>query len=167
MSLAIRRAVRQDAGVVLGLIEGLAEYEHLDPPDEAARERLVEHGWGDQPKFEVWLAELDGEAVGYAFIFETYSSFLARPTLYIEDIFVSPSARGQGAGKALFRHVLGLARERECGRMEWVCLDWNRPAQSFYGRLGARHMTEWYSYRLDPAGAVQGIDAIAGDLESC
>lgn len=167
MSLAIRRASREDAPGVLRLIEALAEYEHLDPPDEAARLRLVEHGWGDRPKFEIWLADQGGDVVGYAFIFETYSSFLCRPTLYIEDIFVAPAARGQGVGKALFQHVLRLSRERECGRMEWVCLDWNRPAQEFYGRLGARHMTEWYSYRLIPGEYVPGIDPLSGDLETC
>jgi len=94
------------------------------------------------------MACADGLPVGYAIVFETYSTFLARPTLYLEDLFVLPAFRGQGAGRALFETMADLAVERGCGRMEWVCLDWNRNAQAFYERVGARHMTEWYPYRL-------------------
>jgi GNAT superfamily N-acetyltransferase len=146
----IRRAERQDADSLLELITALAHYEQLDPPNEGARARLIEDGWGERPKYEAWLAEVDGHAVGYAILFETYSTFLARPTLYLEDIFLLPEYRGRGIGDALFRRISRLVRERGCGRMEWVCLDWNRAGLRFYEKIGARHMTEWLTFRLLP-----------------
>lgn len=146
--LVIRRAERADAETVLMLIRALAEFEQLDPPDDEAAGRFVEHGWGAQPKFEAWLGEIEGEAVAYMVLFETYSTFLGRPTLYVEDIFVLPQYRKRGVGRALFEHAMKLARERGCGRMEWCCLDWNTPAQRFYESLGARRLNEWYYYRL-------------------
>ena len=151
----IRRAERQDAALLLELITALANYEKLDPPDEGARQRLIEDAWGDRPRYEAWLAEVDGRAVGYAILFETYSTFLARPTLYLEDLFLLPEFRGQGIGDALFRRVSQLVLERGCGRMEWVCLDWNRAGLRFYDKIGASHMGEWLTFRLLP-------DQIAG-----
>ena len=150
MELHVRRAEREDADDLIALITELAHYEKLDPPDEEARRRLLEHGWGDAPRFEAWIAILDGLAVGYAVLFETYSSFLARPTLYLEDIFVLPDHRTRGVGYRLFREVARQAVERGCGRMEWVCLDWNRAGLSFYERIGARHLSEWMTFRLLP-----------------
>jgi GNAT superfamily N-acetyltransferase len=149
--LTIRRAGRDDADALLALITALAEFEHLPPPDDAARARLVEHGFGERPKFEAYLAEWEGGGgpVGYAFVFETYSTFLARPTLYLEDLFVLPEHRRRGVGKALLRFCTGLARARGCGRMEWTCLDWNVSAQRVYEGMGARRMSQWYLYRLD------------------
>lgn len=146
--LRVRRAAAEDFETLFELITALAVYEKLEPPDEEARLRLLRDGFGEAPRYEAWLVEVDGEVAGYAIAFETYSTFLARPTLYIEDIFVRPEFRGLGAGYALFRHLAVQADERGCGRMEWVCLDWNRPAQAFYERVGARHLTEWLTYRL-------------------
>ncbi|MEO7718956.1 MAG: GNAT family N-acetyltransferase [Capsulimonas sp.] len=147
----IRRAERADADSLLCLIAALADFENLAPPDDAARARLIEHGFGDRPKFEAYLAEVEDAPgpVGYAFIFETYSTFLAKPTLYLEDLFVLPDYRKRGVGKALLSHCIALAHERGCGRMEWTCLDWNVNAQKVYEEsVGAKRMSEWYLYRL-------------------
>jgi GNAT superfamily N-acetyltransferase len=148
--VSIRRAQRADAPALLRLIVALAEFEKLPPPDTAAQERLIEHGFGERPKFEAWLAFGEGAEtpVGYSIFFETYSTFLANPTLYLEDIFVLPNYRDRGIGSALLQHAIQIAHERGCGRMEWTCLDWNNKAQAVYERLGARHLSEWYLYRL-------------------
>jgi GNAT superfamily N-acetyltransferase len=148
--IRVRRAEHADAPALLRLIVALAEFEKLPPPDAAAQKRLLEDGFGARPRFEVWLGfdASQTEPVGYAFIFETYSSFLARPTLYLEDLFVLPAFRGRGIGLALLRHCIGLAHERRCGRMEWTCLDWNTKAQTFYEEIGACRLSEWLLYRL-------------------
>src|SRR5206468_7519027 len=121
------------------LVIALAEFEKLPPPDAEAQARLVEDGFGARPRFEAWLAFGNGEAepVGYALVFETYSSFLARPTLYLEDVFVLPAWRARGIGQALLRQCIQTAHERGCGRLEWACLDWNTKARKFYERIGA------------------------------
>jgi GNAT superfamily N-acetyltransferase len=144
----VRKATPADAPTLLRLIEALAAYERLEPPDEAARERLCSDMSSQPPRFDAYLVEVDGEAVGYAIVFETYSSFLALPTLYLEDIFVLPQHRGRRAGYELFRAMVREAYERGCGRMEWAVLDWNRPAIDFYERLGAQRLREWLPYRL-------------------
>jgi GNAT superfamily N-acetyltransferase len=146
--VTLRRAERADAPALLTLVDALADYERLDRPDSAARERLVADGFGSHPRFEVLLAFLDGAPVGYALFFETYSSFLARPTLYLEDLFVIPAARGRGAGHVLFRAVAQEALRRECGRMEWAVLTWNELAIGFYQRLGAAALEQWQTFRL-------------------
>ncbi len=146
--LLIRRAERDDAETVFRLIRALAEFERLDPPEESACVRLLEDIWGAQPKVEAWLAILDGRAAAYATSFDMYSTFLARPTLYVEDIFVLPEYRRQGIGEAFFRHLAGQAVSRGCGRMEWACLDWNEAALQFYAKLGARRLDEWVGFRL-------------------
>lgn len=148
----IRTAGPEDFEVLLRLIDALADYEKLERPDAAARERLRRDGTGEAPLFQAYLAELDGEPVAYAITYRTYSSFLARPTLFLEDLFVLPDARGHGVGSALFRFVAGMALDEGCGRMEWVVLDWNRVAIDFYERMGARRLTEWYTYRLTREG---------------
>ena len=131
------------------LIHALADYEHLERPDTAAAERLRADAFGSRPRFEAALAVDDaGRAVGYAIWFETYSSFLAKPTLYLEDIFVLEQARGAGAGGMLFEHVRRLGAERGCGRMDWQVLDWNTPAREFYRRRNAQLMKEWLLYRI-------------------
>ena len=150
-SFSLRRATKEDVPGLLRLIRGLAEFENLPPPDDAAEARLVEHGFGERPKFETWLAFVPAQAepVGYALFFETYSTFLARPSLYLEDIFVLPEFRGRGIGSALLRQCVALAHERGCGRVEWTCLDWNTGAQRVYEtRVGAKRMPEWWIYRL-------------------
>ncbi len=144
----VRRAGPEDAETLIDLICALADFEELPRPDEAARTRLIEHGFGPQPKFEVFLAEVGGQAVGYTISFETYSTFLARPTFFLEDLFVLPDYRKVGAGLALFKNCVAEARRRECGRMEWMVLDWNENAIRFYERLGAKRLAEWLPYRL-------------------
>jgi GNAT superfamily N-acetyltransferase len=159
--LSLRPATAVDAEVFLSLVDALADYEKLDRPSPAARERLVRDGFGSAPRFQAYLAEWNGRAVAYAITFETYSSFLALPTLYLEDIFVLPEARRHGVGRALFRMLAQEAARRGCGRMEWAVLDWNRLAIDFYEKLGARRMEEWYTYRLT-AEQLQEI-AVASD----
>lgn len=147
----LRRAARSDAGDLVRLIIALAEFEKLDPPDAQAQARLFEDAFGSRPRFEAWLAFADGhrEPVAYAIFLETYSSFLALPTLYIEDIFVLPDFRKQGIGGAMLRKIIELAHERGCGRVEWTALDWNTNAQRVYEeKLGAKRMGEWFLYRM-------------------
>jgi GNAT superfamily N-acetyltransferase len=158
-SIYLRRATRADAPALLELVIALAEFEKLAPPDASAQQRLIEDGFGERPRFEAWLAfwEDGPKPVGYAIFFETYSSFLARPTLYLEDLFVAPAFRQRGIGLALLRRCLEIAHERGCGRMEWTCLDWNTKAQTFYESLGARRLTEWNLYRLTRQGIEQAV----------
>ena len=165
-NLIIRRATAQDVPTLIRLITALAEYESLAPPDELAAERLTRDGFGDGPKFEAWLAEWDCQPVGYAFLFNAYSTFLAAPTLYLEDLFVMPEYRGRGIGKAMLTHCISLAYDRGCGRMEWTCLDWNTSAQRVYENLGARRMTEWYLYRLDRQALEDHVAKSASDTNT-
>lgn len=146
--ISIRAASLEDVETLFDLIDALADYEKLPRPDGQARERLRRDGFRENPLFRAYLGELDGEPVAYAITYRTYSSFLALPTLYLEDLFVLPDARGHGVGGALFRHLVGEAVDEGCGRMEWVVLDWNRVAIDFYERLGGRRLTDWYTYRL-------------------
>ena len=145
----IRPARENDAQAILGLVLGLAEFEKLPPPDEAAQKRLIADAFGPRQRVEIFLAEVEGRVVGYAFVFETYSTFLAQPTLYLEDLFVLPEYRGRKVGYAFMDYLAREALRRDCGRMEWVVLDWNRHAIDFYERLGAKHLDDWLIYRLD------------------
>lgn len=147
--VSVRAATAKDIDVFLQLVDGLADYEELPRPNAEGRARLVRDGFTSaRPRFEAFLGELDGRPVGYAIIFETYSSFLALPTLYLEDIFVLPEARKQKVGYALFMHCVREAVRRGCGRMEWTVLDWNQIAHDFYAKLGAKRLTGWEPYRL-------------------
>jgi GNAT superfamily N-acetyltransferase len=146
--ILIRKAASSDISSLLGLIHGLALYEKLPPPDAAAEQRLTKDLFGPRPRIEAYLAFYDSKAVAYAIVFETYSSFLALPTLYLEDIFVLPEHRKKRVGSALFKTLVGEAARRGCGRMEWAVLDWNQLAIDFYERIGATHMQEWHLYRL-------------------
>ena len=131
------------------LLRALADYERLDPPDAAAVERLRRDALGLPPRFEAALAlNSKGKAVGYATWFHTYSTFLARPTMYLEDLFVRDDSRESGAGSALFEHVRTLGARRGCGRMEWQVLDWNTLAREFYHRRQATWMKDWLTYRI-------------------
>lgn len=151
--ITVRKAERTDGQTLLLLIDALADYEKLERPDAPARTRLLADGFEHTPpRFEAFLAERDGAPVGYAIAFETYSSFLAHPTLFIEDLFVLPDARSGGAGSALFARLAREALGRDCGRMEWVVLDWNTLAQGFYQKRGARHLADWQPYRLTRDG---------------
>lgn len=145
----IRPATAQDGPTIERLVIALADFEKLPPPDKAARERLLADAFGPKPRFEIFLAELDGQIAGYAFVFETYSTFLALPTLYLEDLFVLPEFRSRKVGYALFRHCAEEALKRGCGRLDWTVLDWNTHAIDFYKRLGAQHLADWHLYRLE------------------
>ena len=145
----VRPATPADSGVIIQLIVALAEFERLPPPDEAAQGRLLADAFGAHRRFEVFLAELEGQVVGYAFVFETYSTFLARPSLYLEDLFVLPAFRSRRAGYALMKYCAQQAWKRGCARLDWVVLEWNTHAIDFYERFGAKHMDDWLLYRLD------------------
>jgi len=147
-SLFIRRALPADGKALLHLIEKLAEYERLTPPDEGARARLIRDMFSTPPRIEAYLALLEAVPVGYALVFETYSSFVALPTLYLEDIFILPEHRRGGIGMEFFRTLVAEAHRRGCGRMEWTVLDWNQLAINFYQKIGAREMREWKTFRL-------------------
>ena len=157
--VTVRPATEADAQTILQLVVALADFEKLPPPDEAARARLIEDAFGPHPRFEIFLAEMEGRVVGYAFVFETYSTFLALPTLYLEDLFVLPEYRGRRAGYALFKHCAQEAHRRGCGRFEWMVLDWNTHAINFYERLGATRMSDWLLYRLDREGLERLLQA--------
>jgi GNAT superfamily N-acetyltransferase len=147
--ITVRTARRADAETLFTLIDALADYEKLDRPTQAARAHLLADGFErTPPRFEALIAEHDGIPVGYSILFETYSSFLAQPSLYIEDLFVLPDQRRHGAGDALFRYLCAESLRRGCGRLEWVCLDWNALAIGFYEKRGGVHLDDWRSYRL-------------------
>jgi GNAT superfamily N-acetyltransferase len=158
-NVVIRPATESDGPAWLDLVDALADYEKLDRPTPDARERLLRDAFGPAPRIQVYMAELDGDAAAYAITFESYSSFLALPTLFLEDLFVLPEARKHGIGRGMFRFLASEAVRRGCGRMEWVVLDWNQLAIDFYDRLGARHMKDWYLYRL----TADQLREIAGD----
>ena len=151
MTISIRPAVRDDLDVVIGFIRALAGYERLADAVVLERDVLDAHLFGARPMAEVLMAELDGAAVGFALFFHNFSTFAGKPGIYLEDLFVDPSARGSGAGKALLRALARLAVERGCARMEWSVLDWNEPAIRFYESLGATAMDGWTVNRLDGA----------------
>ena len=146
--VAFRPATRADAPLILSLIRELAEYEQLAHEVVATQEGLENTLFGTTSYAEVILAEENGEPCGFCLFFHNYSTFLAKPGLYIEDIFVRPQFRGRGIGKALFDEVAAVASARGCGRIEWWVLDWNKPAIDFYESMGAKPMSEWTVYRL-------------------
>lgn len=148
MSIIIRKAGRADVPLILDLIRALAEYEKLSHECQATEAALAEHLFGARPYAEALIAEADGQAAGFALYFHNYSTFLARPGIYLEDLFVRPEQRGKGLGKALLVRLAQLAVERGCGRLEWAVLDWNEPAIRFYKSLGARSMNEWIVNRV-------------------
>jgi len=150
-ALVIRRGTERDVPTILKLIRGLAEYERLAHEMEATAARVRAHGFGRRRYFETIICRRGGTPVGFALYFFTYSTFLARPTLYLEDLFVLPEERGTGAGKALLRALARIAVRRGCGRLEWAVLDWNRPAIGFYKRLGAKLRRQWILTRLTGA----------------
>lgn len=157
-NLTIRKALKADADLVLRFIQALAEYEKLTGPDAAGEERIRRHGWGEEPRFDVLLAFAGELPVGFALYFYQFSTFQARPTLYLEDLFVYPQHRGSGYGKALLVELAREAVAQDCGRMDWMVLDWNQPSIDFYKRLGAVVMTEWQLCRLGQ-GAIATLAA--------
>jgi GNAT superfamily N-acetyltransferase len=147
--LTIRPGRAQDVALLLGLFRELAEYEHLEHELTATEEQLAEALFGARPAAEALIAERDGQALGYALYFPTFSSFLASTGVWLEDLFVRPSARGAGVGKGLLTAVAARTRERGGQRLEWAALDWNELALGFYRRTGAETMNEWITHRLD------------------
>jgi GNAT superfamily N-acetyltransferase len=160
--MAIRPAVEADVPLILRFIRDLADYERLLHEVVATEARLRETLFGARPAAEVMIAEADGEPLGFALFFHNYSTFLAQPGLYLEDLYVRPEARGRGVGRALLAHLARLARERGCGRLEWWVLDWNESALRFYRSLGARPMDEWTVQRLTGADLDRLADEAAG-----
>ena len=130
------------------LLKELAEYERLSHAVEATAESLHDALFGRHPAAEALIADVDGQTVGYALYFTTFSTFVGRPGMYLEDLYVQPHARGRGIGRQLLAQLAKLAVERCYGRLEWAVLDWNQPSIEFYKRLGARAMSEWTVYRL-------------------
>ena len=147
-SLRIEKATVNDVPLILQFIRELAEYERLLDRVTASEELLSETLFGPRPAAEVLLAYESNEPAGFAIYFFNYSTFMGRPGLYLEDLFVRPPVRGRGFGRALLAHLAQIAIERNCGRMEWAVLDWNEPAIGFYKRLGAVLMDDWTVFRL-------------------
>jgi GNAT superfamily N-acetyltransferase len=148
----IRPATVSDVPVILQLIRELAEYERAPNDVTATEEQLVDVLFGKKPSAEVRLAFAAEEPVGFAVFFHNFSTWLGRPGLYLEDLFVRPAERGKSYGRALLVDLAKIARERGCGRMEWAVLDWNDPAIQFYRKLGAKPMDEWTVFRLTRDG---------------
>ena len=146
--LSIVPATRSDIPLILALIRELAEYERLAHEAVATEEILTETLFGDRPYAEVIIARYDNQPVGYALYFHSFSTFLGRPGLYLEDLFVRPPFRGKGIGKALLATLAQIAVDRQCGRLEWSVLDWNEPAIGFYKSLGAKPMDAWTVFRM-------------------
>lgn len=145
--VVIRKARRSDSGAFLGLVAALARFERLNPPDPQAERRLLEDVFTKR-RLGLFIAAVGKKQVGYALYYYGYSSFLARPTLYLEDVFVLEEHRGRGIGALLFKRCAAEAVSKGCGRMEWAVLTWNRNAIEFYERIGARRLEEWQTYRL-------------------
>ncbi|HET7810369.1 MAG TPA: GNAT family N-acetyltransferase [Steroidobacteraceae bacterium] len=149
--LNIRPAARADAPVIADLVRELADYEKLLPEAKATAEDFRRELEAPNPVIHVLIAEWNGEPAGFALYFFNFSTFVGRPGLYLEDLFVRPAQRSHGIGRALLSALARVAQQRGCGRMEWAVLDWNEPALRFYKSLGARQMNEWIIHRLTPA----------------
>jgi GNAT superfamily N-acetyltransferase len=146
--ILVRKGRRADVEQFVSLVLALAEFEHLDPPSKEGRMRLVDDIFR-RKRVNLLVASDGKRLVGYALYYYTYSSFIAKPTLYLEDLFVLKEYRKRGVGFSLFRKCVGIAVAEGCGRMEWAVLTWNAKALRFYEKLGARRMSDWYVYRLD------------------
>ena len=146
--IRIKRVTPSNFSELEQLITSLAQYEHLDPPDAEARRRLFADAFSDPPRYEAWLAKADGVPAGYVTFYFTYSTFLARPSLFLEDIFVREEFRHRGIGHELFAFCREVAKERGCGRMDWQVLTWNEPAIRFYESEWGKRL-DWYLYRIE------------------
>ena len=151
-NFTIRPAEIADVPIILQLIRDLATYERAPGDVTATEEQLRKVLFGAKPAAEVVIGLENETPVGFAVFFHNFSTWLGRPGLYLEDLFVKPEKRGRGYGRALLVHLAKIARERDCGRMEWAVLDWNEPAIQFYGKLGAKPMYEWTVFRLTREG---------------
>jgi GNAT superfamily N-acetyltransferase len=145
---SVRFATRGDVATIVSLIRELAVYEHLEHLATATPAKLEPQLFGNRPACECLIGELDGQAVGFALFFHNFSTFLCQKGLYLEDLFVRPSARGAGLGKLLLQRLAQIAVERDCGRFEWAVLDWNVDAQAFYQRMGATMLPDWRLCRV-------------------
>lgn len=161
MEYQLRLAGSQDVSEIVAFIRELAEYEKMSQEMVATEEMIHESLFGEKPAAEVVIASVDEQAAGFALFFTNYSTFLGRPGLYLEDLFVRPAYRGHGLGCALLQHLAGIARKRGYGRMEWSVLDWNKPAIDFYERMGAVAMDEWITYRVT-GSALQAMSQESG-----
>jgi GNAT superfamily N-acetyltransferase len=148
-NFSVRKAAKSDSAGFLKLLVELANYEHLEPPTPAARKRILHDIFSKKILKLIVTTDHDYGIIGYALYFFTYSSFLARPTLYLEDLFVAEEQRKRGIGKALFTACVKEAQRIGCGRMEWAVLTWNENAIRFYEKLGAKRLDQWYYYRLN------------------
>lgn len=148
MAITIRPATPADVPEILGFIRALAAYEREPEAVFATEEGLLRDGFGPNPFYFCLMAELDGRSAGFALYFFNYSTWLGRPGLYLEDLFVPPELRGQGVGKALLQRVAAIALEKGCQRLQWEVLDWNTPAIDFYRAMGAEFLDEWRNVRL-------------------
>jgi GNAT superfamily N-acetyltransferase len=160
--ITIRPATEQDIPTILGFIRDLAKYEHLEHEVVATESSLRQTLFGTRPYAEVVFASLDGIPQGFALFFHNYSTFLGKPGIYLEDLFVRPDARGRGIGKYLLTWLAQTAVERNCGRLEWAVLDWNEPSIGFYRNLGAVLKSEWQIFRLT-GEALTNLAASSGD----
>jgi GNAT superfamily N-acetyltransferase len=156
--LEIRAATEDDVPLILSLIKELAEYERLSHEVVATEETLRDSLFGERRVAEVLIGHQEGEPAGFAVFFHNFSTFLGRPGIYLEDLFVRPEFRGSGIGRAMLVYLARLAKERGCGRLEWWVLDWNEPAIRFYKGLGAVPMDDWTVYRLT-GEALEGLAA--------
>jgi len=150
-AVTVRPAKESDVGLLLELIEGLADYEKLSDRVHASAADLHRHLFGNPRYAEVLMGELEGHTVGYALFFHSYSTFLSTPGIYLEDLYVRPDSRGRGVGGELLRRTAQIAVERGCARLEWAVLDWNRPAIDFYRSVGSEPVGGWTVYRLTGA----------------
>jgi len=144
----IRPATPADVALILRLVRELAEFEREPDAVEATEDMLATALFGERPAAEAVIAELDGAPVGFALFFQNFSTWTGRPGIYLEDLYVTPAARGSGTGTALLRHLAGIALDRGCGRFEWAVLDWNEPAIQFYRAMGAVGRDEWRVQRV-------------------
>jgi GNAT superfamily N-acetyltransferase len=161
-NFAIRPATVADVPIILELIRALATYERAPNDVTATEDGLSKVLFGEKPAAEVLLAFENETAVGFAVFFHNFSTWLGRPGLYLEDLFVRPEDRGKGYGRALLIHLAKIARDRGCARMEWAVLDWNEPAIQFYRKLGGKPMDEWTVFRLTRDGIAKLADAAPG-----
>jgi GNAT superfamily N-acetyltransferase len=148
MTLSIRPGERKDVPLIAELIRGLASYERLEDEVTMTEEKIERALFGERRYAETLIAEDDGKPAGFALFFHNFSTFLAQPGIYLEDLFVLPGTRGKGVGRALLERLAQIAVERDCGRLEWAVLDWNRDAIRFYESLGASPNSDWTVYRL-------------------
>ena len=159
MTLQIRPGELADVPLIADLIRGLARYEKLEHEVVMTEEKLTDTLFGERRYAETLIAESDGNPVGFALFFHNYSTFLAQPGIYLEDLFVVPNQRGHGIGRALLERLAQTAVDQGCGRLEWAVLDWNKDAIRFYEGLGAKPNSEWTVYRL----AGESLRALAGE----